>query len=211
MITIHHLNNSRSQRILWLLEELKVNYNIKHYQRDTNTNRAPEELKAIHPLGKSPVIEDGQLIIAETGAIIEYLLSKYYKNEFLQKKTDRSYNNYIHFLHFAEGSAMLPLLLALFTGFLGEAGEPLQPLISSEIKKILDYCEQQLTKYEYFAGDKITGADIQMIFPLEAAKSKGLLSEYDACNDYVIKIHKRKAYIAAIEAGGAYAYGPEND
>ena len=211
MITIHHLNNSRSQRILWLLEELKVNYNIKHYQRGTTTNRAPEELKAIHPLGKSPVIEDGQLIIAETGAIIEYLLSKYDKNEFLPKKTDRSYNNYIHFLHFAEGSAMLPLLLALFTGFLGEAGKPLQPMISSEIKKILDYCEQQLTKYEYFAGDKITGADIQMIFPLEAAKSKGLLSEYDACNDYVIKIHKRKAYIAAIEAGGAYAYGPEND
>lgn len=211
MITIHHLNNSRSQRILWLLEELKVNYNIKHYQRDTTTNRAPEELKAIHPLGKSPVIEDGQLIIAETGAIIEYLLSKYDKNKFLPKKTDRSYNSYIHFLHFAEGSAMLPLLLSLFTGFLGEAGKPLQPMISSEIKKVLDYCEQQLTKYEYFAGDKITGADIQMIFPLEAAKSKGLLSEYDACDDYVKKIHKRKAYVSALEAGGTYAYGPVND
>ena len=138
-------------------------------------------------------------------------MSKYDKNKFLPKKTDRSYNSYIHFLHFAEGSAMLPLLLALFTGFLGEAGKPLQPMISSEIKKILDYCEQQLTKYEYFAGDKITGADIQMIFPLEAAKSKGLLSEYDACNDYVNKIHKRNAYISALEAGGTYVYGPEND
>ncbi|MEN9017898.1 MAG: glutathione S-transferase [Hellea sp.] len=211
MITVHHLNNSRSQRILWLLEELNVKYEIRHYQRDVITNRAPDELKVIHPLGKSPVIEDGNLIIAETGAIIEYLLNKYDKNQLLPNKKDEEYNDYLHFLHFAEGSAMLPLLLSLFNGFLGKAGAPLEPLISKEIRNILNYCEQQLTKYEYFVRNKITGADILMIFPLEAARSKGLLSDYEACNEYVEKIHNRVAYKAALKRGGTYSFGPINN
>ncbi len=209
MITVHHLNNSRSQRILWMLEELGVEYKIKHYQRDPDTSRAPAELKAIHPLGKSPVIEDGDLIVAETGAIIVYLLDKYGEGRFRPEKGTQDYVDYVHFLHFAEGSAMLPLLLALYTGFLGDAAAPIQPMIMQEIKAILDYCEYSLTRSDYFAGDEITGADFQMIFPLEAAKARGRLHGYEACNDYVEKMHKRPAYLAALEKGGEYAYGPK--
>ncbi len=209
MIVLHHLNHSRSMRILWLLEELEVEYQIKHYERDPETNRAPAELKSVHQLGKSPVIEDGDQIIAETGAIIVYLLDKYSDGSLRPDKESPEYVDYVHFLHFAEGSAMLPFLLALYTSYLGEAAAPLQPLIVSEIKGILDYCEYALTRNEYFAGDHLTGADIQMIFPLEAAKARGRLIEYEACNDYVDKIHKRPAYLRALEKGGDYAYGPK--
>lgn len=209
MITVHHLNNSRSQRILWMLEELGVKYEIKYYKRDPDTSRAPAELKAIHPLGKSPVIEDGDLVVAETGAIIVYLLDKYGEGRFRPEKDTQSYVDYVHFLHFAEGSAMLPLLLALYTGFLGEAAAPIQPMIMNEIKGILDYCEYALTRNDYFAGSEITGADFQMIFPLEAAKARGRLHGYEACNDYVEKIHKRPAYIRSLEKGGDYDYGPK--
>lgn len=209
MITVHHLNNSRSQRILWLLEELDVEYDIKHYERDPITNRAPAELKVIHPLGKSPVIIDGDNVIAETGAIIVYILDAYGKGRLRPKEGTQDYIEYVHFLHFAEGSAMLPLLLALYTGFLGDAATPIQPLIMKEIKGVLDYCEYQLTANAYFAGDEITGADIQMIFPLEAAKARGRLKGYEACIDYVEKIHKRPAYLKALKRGGDYAYGPK--
>ena len=210
MITVHHLNNSRSQRILWLLEELEVEYEIKHYQRDPDTNRAPVELKAIHPMGKSPVIEDGEDIIAETGAIIVYILDKYGENKLRPERGTQEYIDYVHFLHFAEGSAMLPLLLALYTGFLGEAAAPIQPMIMNEIKSVLDYCEYRLIRNDYFAGDKLTGADIQMIFPLEAAKARGRLKGFEACNEFVEKIHKRPAYLKALERGGDYAYGPKS-
>ena len=210
MITVHHLNNSRSQRILWLLEELEVEYEIKHYKRDPDTNRAPAELKAIHPMGKSPVIEDGDDVIAETGAIIVYILDKYGADKLRPKRGSQEYLDYVHFLHFAEGSAMLPLLLALYTGFLGDAAAPIQPIIMNEIKGVLDYCEYRLIRNEYFAGDKITGADIQMIFPLEAAKARGRLKGYEACNEFVDKIHKRAAYLKALERVGDYAYGPKS-
>ena len=173
MLIVHHLNNSRSQRILWLLEELGVKYEIKHYQRDPDTNRAPPELKAIHPLGKSPVIEDGDNIVAETGAIIVYILDKYGKGKLRPKDGTQDYIDYVHFLHFAEGSAMLPFLLALYTNYLGDAAAPLQPIIMNEIKGVLDYCEYRLIRNDYFAGGELTGADIQMIFPLEAAKAQG--------------------------------------
>ncbi len=209
MLTVHHLNNSRSQRILWLLEELEVEYDIRHYKRDPDTNRAPAELKAIHPLGKSPVITDGDEVVAETGAIIVYILNKYGEGKLRPELGSPNYINYVHFLHFAEGSAMLPLLLALYTGFLGEAAAPIQPMILNEIKAILDYCEYTLISRDYFAGDDLTGADIQMIFPLEAAKARGRLKGFDACNEYVDKIHKRPAYLRALERGGDYAYGPK--
>lgn len=210
MLIVHHLNNSRSQRILWLLEELGVEYEIKHYKRDPETNRAPAELKAVHQLGKSPVIEDGDDIVAETGAIIVYILDKYGDGRMRPEKGTQDYVDYVHFLHFAEGSAMLPMLLALYTGYLGEAATPLQPLIMGEMKGILDYCEYQLISNEFFAGDDLTGADIQMIFPLEAAKARGRLKGYDACNEYVAKIHARPAYRRALEKGGTYAYGPKD-
>lgn len=208
MIIVHHLNNSRSQRILWLLEELEVEYDIRHYERDPDTNRAPIELKAIHPLGKSPVIEDGENIIAETGAIIVYILDKYGKGRLRPEDDTQDYYDYVHFLHFAEGSAMLPFLISLYTGYLGDAAAPLQPMIMTEIKGVLDYCEYRLIRNEYFAGETLTGADIQMIFPLEAAKAHGRLLGFDACTAFVERIHKRPAYLRALERGGDYAYGP---
>lgn len=209
MLTVHHLNNSRSQRILWLLEELETPYEIKHYKRDPDTNRAPAELKAVHQLGKSPVIEDGDLIVAETGAIIVYLLDKYGEGKLRPAKGTQDYVDYVHFLHFAEGSAMLPLLLSLYTSYLGDAAAPIQPMIMAEIKGILDYCEYHLISKKWFAGDEMTGADIQMVFPLEAAKARGRLKGYDACNEYVDRIHKLPAYLRALEKGGDYAYGPK--
>ncbi|MEL6687088.1 MAG: glutathione S-transferase [Pseudomonadota bacterium] len=214
MLTVHHLNNSRSQRILWLLEELGTPYEIKSYQRDAQTSRAPEELKAVHPLGKSPVIEHDGLVVAETGAIIVYLLNQFGADEdgncrFRPAVGTQDYVDYVHFLHFAEGSAMLPLLLALYTGFLGEAAKPIQPMIMDEIKKMLDYCEYQLIRSEWFAGDRLTGADFNMIFPLEAARARGRLKGYEACNDYVDRVWKRPAYLRALERGGDYDYGPK--
>ena len=209
MITLHHLNNSRSQRVLWLLEELGLDYQIKHYTRDAKTNRAPVELKTIHPLGKSPVITDGDKTIAETGAIVDYLVRVYGKGRLTVDAGADSFDDYQHFMHFAEGSAMLPLLLALYTGFLGDAAKPIQPMIMAEIKGIFDYVEYHLIRNEYFAGDDLTAADIMMIFPLEAANARGRLKGYEACQDYVAKIHKRPAYIRAIEKGGDYAYGPK--
>lgn len=211
MLTLHHLNNSRSQRILWLLEELGTDYDIKAYQRDPETSRAPAELKAVHALGKSPVIEHDGLIVAETGAIIVYLLDQFdTERTFRPEPGTQSYVDYVHFLHFAEGSAMLPLLLALYTGFLGEAAGPIQPMIMDEIKKMLDYCEYALIRNEWFAGDHLTGADFNMIFPLEAARARGRLKGYDACNDYVDRVWARPAYLSALERGGNYDYGPKS-
>ncbi len=208
MITVHHLNNSRSQRILWLLEELNLDYEIRRYERDAKTNRAPVELKTIHPLGKSPVITDGDNVIAETGAIIEYILREHGNGRFVPAIGTEEFNLYQHFLHYAEGSMMLPFLLALYTGYLGEAAEPLSPIIMGEIKTQLDYVEYHLIRSDYFAGDELSGADFMMIFPLEAAKARGRLLGYDACLEYVEKIHKRPAYLKALEKGGDYAYGP---
>ncbi len=209
MITLHHLNNSRSQRVLWLLEELGLDYEIKHYTRDPHTSRAPIELKTIHPLGKSPVLTDGDKTIAETGAIVEYLIREHGGGRLRPETGTAAYDDYEHFMHFAEGSAMLPLLLALYTGFLGDAAKPIQPMIMAEIKGIFDYVEYHLIRNEYFAGDDLTAADIMMIFPLEAAHARGRLKGYEACQDFVAKIHKRPAYNRAIEKGGEYAYGPK--
>ncbi len=209
MITVHHLNNSRSQRILWLLEELGSDYEIKRYERDKTTNRAPAELKAIHPLGKSPVITDGDNVIAETGAIVEYILENHGEGRFIPEAGTEDYLLYRHFMHYAEGSAMLPFLLALYTGYLGEAAAPLTPIIMNEIKAQLDYIEYHLIRSHYMVGDELTGADFMMIFPLEAAKARGRLLGYDACVEYVEKIHKRPAYLKALEKGGDYAFGPD--
>lgn len=214
MLTVHHLNNSRSQRILWLLEELGVDYDIHAYERDKETSRAPAELKAVHPLGKSPVIEHDGLVVAETGAIIVYLLNEFGTDKdgnrlFRPDQGTQEYVDYVHFLHFAEGSAMLPMLLALYTGFLGDAAAPIQPMIMDEIKKVLDYCEYSLVRNEWFAGDKLTGADFNMIFPLEAARARGRLKGYEACNDFVDRIWARPAYLRALQKGGNYDYGPK--
>ena len=208
-VRVHHLENSRSQRILWLLEELALDYEVVRYARDPRTKLAPPELRAVHPLGKSPVIEHDKLVVAETGAIIVYLLDNFGDGQFRPEKGTQAYVDYVHFLHFAEGSAMLPLLLKLYTGFLGDAADPLQPMITDEIRKVLDYCEYTLIRSDWFAGDQLTGADFAMIFPLEAARARGMLKQYEACSEYVDKVWARPAYRRGLERGGQYDYGPK--
>ena len=209
MITLHHLNNSRSQRVLWLLEELKLDYEVKFYTRDPKTGRAPPSLKAVHPLGRAPVIEHNDQVIAETGAIIEYIIHEKGADILLPTPGSDEHILYTHFLHYGEGSAMFPLLLSMYVGYLGDAGAPLSAIINHEMKTHFDYMEYHLTGHKYFAGDNLSGADFQMIFPLEAAKSHGRLLGYDACLDYVNRIQSRPAYLRALERGGHYDYGPK--
>lgn len=208
MITVHHLNNSRSQRVLWLLEELELDYKIKHYSRDPKTGRAPASLKTVHPLGRSPIVTYRGKTIAETGAIIEYVIHEHGNGRLSPPQDSQAYRHYIHFLHYGEGSAMLPQLLQLYTSYLGEAAAPLQPIINHEMKTHFDYMEYHLTGHTYFAGDELSGADIQMVFPLEAAKKHGRLKGYAACLDFVERMHTRPAYLRALKRGGHYDYGP---
>jgi glutathione S-transferase len=217
MITLHHLNNSRSQRILWLLEELGLEYEIKRYERDKKTMLAPPELKAVHPLGKSPVITDGELTIAESGAIIEYLVDKYGQGKFKSLEPLR----YTYWLHFAEGSAMTPLLLTLVFNKVESSPAPffIKPIlkavsakvkssfINPNLKGIFDFIEAELTKSEWFAGSEFSAADIQMSFPMEAAASRGADHMGPKSQAYLKKIHARPAYKKALERGGEYVIG----
>jgi glutathione S-transferase len=207
MLKIHHLNNSRSQRILWLLEELGTPYEIVKYQRMQPVPFAPPELKAVHPLGKSPVIEDsviedGGLTIAESGAIVDYLIDTYGKGKFKPAHGSPDYWNYVQWLHFAEGSAMLPLLMALYTGMLGDAAAALKPRIDSEIANHLSYMEKALGDRDYFVGSALTGADFMLIFVVEAAGDR--LGAYPGLMRYRDAIHARPAYKRGIEKGGPY-------
>ncbi len=204
MIKVHHLNNSRSQRILWLLEELGTPYEIVHYKRDATTRLAPPELKAIHPLGKSPVVTDGKLTVAESGAIVDYLIRTYGKGRLMPAEKSEDFVRYLHFMHFAEGSAMLPLLLALYVGFLGDAGAPLRPRIDGEIANHLGYLEQEIGNRNFFVGNDLTGADIQLSFVLEAASARRGLQSYPNLTRYLAAMHARPAYKRGIEKGGPY-------
>ena len=202
MVKVHHLNNSRSQRILWLLEELGTPYEIVKYQRMSPVPLAPPELKEVHPLGKSPVITDGARTIAESGAIIEYLLDTYGKGRLKPAPGTYDYWKYVEWMHYAEGSAMTPLLMALFMGFLGEGGAPLQPHIDAQIASHLSYMENGLAGRDFFVGNGLTGADIQLLFVLEAAGSR--LTPYPALVTYRDRMHARPAYQRGIEKGGPY-------
>lgn len=206
MIVVHHLENSRSQRILWLLEELGLPYTIKRYQRDPKTMLAPPELRRLHPLGKSPVIEDGNMVIAESGAIVEYLIEK--AGGRLGPLDDQCGKlRYRQFLHYAEGSLMPPLLVLLVIKRLGLFGLPARKPILRMLDRHLDYCDQELSGRPYFAGDELTGADIMMSFPLEAAaKRAGLDSSRRHVWSWLQRIHERPAYQRALKAGGPYAY-----
>ncbi len=219
MITVHHLNNSRSQRVLWLLEELGVDYKIERYERDAKTMLAPVSLKSIHPLGKSPVITDGDITVAESGAIVEYLIERYGKGKFIPAAGTPDRLRYTYWLHFAEGSAMSPLLMKLVFGFIAKAPMPFfaKPIakaiaaktqssfIDPQITSHLDYIEAELSKTPWFAGNKITGADIQMSFPLEAAAARGGLNKTRPKTfAFLEKIHSRSAYKRALEKGGEY-------
>ncbi len=204
MLKVHHLNNSRSQRILWLLEELDAPYEIVHYKRMSPVPLAPPELKKIHPLGKSPVITDGAHTIAESGAIIEYILDKYGSGR-LRPSDDHI--KYIEWMHYAEGSAMLPLMMHLYAGFLGEGAAALRPRIDSEIANQLGYMENAIKGHDYFVGHGLTGADVQLVFVLEAADASGLLAPYPALQKYLDAMQARPAYKRAIDKGGPYGLG----
>jgi glutathione S-transferase len=207
-IIVHHLNNSRSQRVLWMLEELGLPYEIKRYQRDPKTMLAPPELKQVHPLGKSPVIEDtdGEGAIAETGAIVEYLVDK--ADGRLGAPARRADAlRYRFWLHYAEGSLMPPLLLKLVVGRIPVFGKAALKRIQPMIDVHLDYVESELAQRPWFAGDQMTAADIMMSFPLEAARSRaGLDASRPATIAWLAKVHARPAYQAALAKGGPYAY-----
>lgn len=202
MVVIHHLNNSRSQRILWLLEELGAPYEIKFYQRDATTNLAPPELKAVHPLGKSPVIEDGAVKIAESGAAVDYLVRTHGGGKLQPPDKDRE--RYLEWLHYAEGSGMLPLMLRFYTLRLGEAGEPLKERIDSEANNHLGYVEGALTGRPFLMGEGLTGADVQMSFVGEVGRALGYLADKPNLSAWVARMHERPAFKRALERGGAY-------
>ena len=219
MIVVHHLNNSRSQRILWLLEELGLTYDIKRYERDKKTMLAPPELRKVHPLGKSPVVTDDDLTLAESGAIIEYLVERYGDGCFAPARELPAYLRYRYWLHYAEGSIMPPLLLKLvfdkietspmpfFVKPIAKAisGKANSSFIMPQINTHLDYLEDELGKGKWFVGDDFTAADVQLSFPIEAAAARGGLdASRPRLMDYLKRIHARPAYQRAIERGGEY-------
>lgn len=206
MIVVHHLNDSRSQRVLWLLEELAVPYEVKHYQRDAQTRLAPPELQAVHPLGKSPVITDNGITVIESGAIIDYLLRHHGNGHLRPAPNTTDFEVYQQWLHYAEGSAMLPLLLKLYVSRLGEAGAPLSPRIEGEIANHLGYVNQSLQGKEWLVGNQMGGADIQMSFVGEVAGSRGNRERYPHLDSWVKRFQARPAYRKAIERGGPYAH-----
>jgi glutathione S-transferase len=210
MLTLHHLNDSRSQRILWLLEELGTPYEMVRYQRNTETRLAPPELEKIHPLGKSPVIVDGDIRIAESGAVVDYIIRRYGqengKPAMMPAPGSADYEAYNEWLHYSEGSAMLPLMLNLYVSRLKEAGSPLHPRIDSEIKNHLGYTERALQGREFFVGQSLTGADIQMSFVAEMAKAFDRLAPYPNLSAWLSRMHARPAFRRSVEKGGAYRF-----
>ncbi|MGO9050134.1 MAG: glutathione S-transferase family protein [Xanthobacteraceae bacterium] len=206
MIRVHHLNNSRSQRVLWLLEEMGTPYEVVCYERDKKTMLAPRELRRVHPLGKSPIIEDGGQTFAETGLIIEYLVQRYRADLAPPPESD-VYWRYKYWLHYAEGSLMPPLLLKLVIARLGLLGIPARPFVNAQLKLHLDYLESELAKTPWFAGERFSAADIMMSFPLEAARARaGLDQTRPKLMDFLKRIHARPAYQRALEKGGTYSY-----
>ena len=218
-IVVHHLNNSRSQRVLWLLEELGLPYEVKRYQRDPKTMLAPPELRAVHPLGKSPVIEDGALRLAESGAILEYLAGRYGEGRLVPAAGTPERLRYTYWMHYAEGSLMPPLLMKLVFRRIesgpmpffarpvarGIARRVLRTFVEPQIARHLDFMEGELAARPWFAGNEFSAADIQMSFPLEAAAARGGLdASRPQLMGFLARIHERPAYRRAIEAGGAY-------
>jgi glutathione S-transferase len=218
MITVHHLNNSRSQRVLWLLEELALPYEIVKYQRDPQTMLAPPELKKIHPLGKSPVITDEGRVIAESGAIIEYLVDRYGKGKLAPPPATDERLRYTYWLHYAEGSAMPPLLLKLIFRRLPQTPMPwfIRPivrkisegvqdkLVDPQLKAHIQYWNDELTRFAWFAGNEFTAADIQMSFPVEAAAARAGAGSAGQLKSWLERIRARPAYQRALQTGGEF-------
>ena len=206
MIVVHHLENSRSQRVLWLLEELELPYEVRRYSRDRRTMLAPPELRRAHPLGKAPVIEDDGTVVVETGAIVEYLVDKA-GGRLGPPARREAVLRYRHFLHYAEGSMMPPLLALLVVNRLGLLGRPARAPVQRMLDTHLDWLEGELADRDWFAGDQFTAADIMMSFPLEASRHRaGLDSRRPNLIDWLERIHARPAYGAALHKGGPYAY-----
>lgn len=213
-LIVHHLNNSRSQRILWLLEEIGAPYEIKFYDRDPVTNLAPPELIAVHPLGKSPVIEvfddsasDGRgRVITESGAITEYLCERHGGGHLVPERGSDDHISHLEWLHFAEGSAMTPILLRIYTARLGEAAAPIEPRISQQLDSHFAYMESRVGANGHFIGDSLSAADIMLSFPAEIAIMQGMAPRYPKLAGFVNACHVRPAWQRAREKGGAY-YG----
>jgi glutathione S-transferase len=221
MVVVHHLNNSRSQRVLWLLEELGVPYEVRRYQRDAKTMLAPPALLAVHPLGKSPVITDGDLTVAESGALIEYLVHTYGHGRLIPPPGTPERLRYTYWLHYAEGSAMPPLLLKLVFDRIASApmpwplsamarriaGSVRDSFINPQLTRHLDFMEGELASRDWFAGDEFTAADIQMSFPLQAAAARaGLNATRPRLTAFLQRIRSREAYGRALERGGPYDF-----
>lgn len=206
MIIVHHLNNSRSQRVLWLLEELGIEYEIKFYERDPKTMLAPESLRQVHPLGKSPVITDADLTIAESGAIVEYLVDRYANGRLVPASGTPEHVRYTYWLHYAEGSAMPLLVMRLVLNNFGAADSSVvSGFVAPQIKLHFDYIEDELRKSTWFVGEEFTAADIQMSFPLEVvAILKEEVESRPKLKEFVERIHTRPAYKRALERGGTY-------
>ena len=223
MITVHHLNNSRSQRVLWLLEELGVEYRIKRYQRDKKTMLAPKSLRKVHPLGKSPVITDDGLVIAESGAIVEYLVDRHGGRKLAPPARSVERVRYTYWLHFAEGSAMTPLLLSLLFSKMPSQPMPIlvRPVVRAISSRVLEsfvdpqiethrhFMEDELARTPWFAGAKFSAADIQMSFVVEAQAASGALgAKSPNLTAWLERIHARPAYLRALERGGPYDLKP---
>jgi glutathione S-transferase len=221
MLTLHHLNNSRSQRILWLLEELGVEYTIEFYERDSVTNLAPDALRAVHPLGRSPVLTTPHGSIAESGAIVEYLVNQHASQAFKVPTDAEALQQYWFWMHFAEGSLMPPLVANLVLEKARQKGSKpffIKPITDKLVDGILNayygpnlaqslrYIETYLANNNWFAGDEPTGADVQMIFPLESLVASGRAKDFTAIQAFVKRVHARSAYQSALEKGGEYAY-----
>ena len=224
MIIVHHLNNSRSQRVLWLLEELKLPYEIKRYERDPKTIRAPKSLRDVHPLGKSPVITDGDVTVAESGAIIDYLVRTYAKDTFSPNEDTAEFRDYQYWMHFSEGSLMPPLLMRMLFEKVKTSPMPffikpvakmiadkvLSTFVNPEIKLNMGFVDDYLAKHTWFAGENLSGADFQMSFPLEASVAAGAISnKFPNIHAYVKRFQAREGYLAALDKGGDYDYGPK--
>ncbi len=222
MITVHHLENSRSQRVLWLLEELGLDYRIKRYERDPKTQFAPEALRKVHPLGKSPVITDAGTTLAESGAIIEYLIDRYGEGRLAPAPGTPERRRWTYWLHFAEGSAMPPLLMKLVFDKIASTPVPffIKPItrmiaakgidsyVRPNLNRQFDFMEAELSRSLWFAGDEFSAADIQMSFPVEAAAERaGLDASRPKLMAFLERIHARPAYGKALERGGPYSLG----
>ena len=223
-ITVHHLDNSRSQRVLWLLEELGLPYEIVHYKRDAETMLAPATLRKVHPLGKSPVVTDGDTTVAESGAIVEYLVERHGDGRLAPAPGTPERLRYTYWLHFAEGTAMPPLLMKLVFDKVATSPMPffarpiargisakvISTFVQPNLKRQFDFMESELAARVWFAGDEFSAADVQMSFPLEAAAQRGGLDKrWPRLKAFVGRIHARPAYVRALERGGPYSFAAD--